>query len=68
MVHSKNRLLIALITNNAGTNDRIKWEIIIAGILLILLLFVILILCDRYYRIFCCPTTRATGEQMAQYV
>jgi hypothetical protein len=68
MERSKNRLFIALISQQTRNEDKIRWEIIVCGIILIILLFIILLLCDRYNRIFCCPTIRAARQETTEYV
>jgi len=68
MVYGKTRVLTALISNQTRNEDNTGWEILICGIILIMLCFVILLLCDRFHRIFCCPTVQEAWQETTEYI
>jgi hypothetical protein len=70
MVYGKTRVLTALISHQTRNEDNTGWEILICGIILIMLCFVILLLCDRFHRIFCCPTIQEeeAWQETTEYI
>ena len=68
MVHKKNRLLSALIAPQTRNSDNTKWEVVIGGVFIMILIFIIVLLCDRVYHILCCRMFSEKSSEKAMYV
>jgi hypothetical protein len=68
MVHGKNRFFNAIISLGTRNSQNPKWEVLICGIMLLMLVFIILLLCERCSKIFCCRDDQEQSDERTEYV